>query len=513
MVIKLTLKMNQSTFLKKLAYALAWILLFSPPFLIRGNGKEVGYTLLAAFFFYPLAQSRKALAIFAPLLIFIGAANIFHAQFLGNMIDEFSVATLLRTEVHEATEFLGLINHQMIFVLLCWLVASCGCSYFLFKQCGVDQEPAFQNWKKKTLLGIGLLWCSFFAFGVTQQFTANDYVHKLRHIYPMHMVKASMRYADLEKDVFYQPKLPPRPVTAQVNTLVVVIGESASSHRWSLLGYQAADTNQSLHPISGLRTYKVMANGFNTAKALPYILTGQSAFDSQKNASPSFLDLAQHAGYKTFVFSNSRFNDKSEDMYSQILRRSADVYAKVGNGAHDEVMTSWLEKSLADEAPYKLVVLHTYGSHPDITKRYPRSLYPEGDSYDNSIRYTSDLLANWIRMVDAASDKPSAVLYVSDHGLGIPPCVDSPRQGNDQSVLEVPLVYWGNAAMRHIPMNEGVAVSDKPMEHSTTLAPEILVTAQGYNVRTAMPHLQDSRKLYFEGESYADLYRNDFCTP
>lgn len=217
----------------------------------------------------------------------------------------------------------------------------------------------FAKWQKKILLGIGLLWTSFFAFGVTQQFTTTDYVQKLRHIYPMHMAKAAVRYGDLEKEVFYQPTLPALPGTAQVNTLVVVIGESASSHRWSLLGYQGDDTNQSLRQIAGLRTYKVMAHGLNTAKALPYILTGQSAIDSQKNASPSFLDLAQYAGYKTFVFSNSRFNDKSEDMYSQILRRSADVYAKVGNGAHDEVMTSWLEKALADEAPYKLVVLHT----------------------------------------------------------------------------------------------------------------------------------------------------------
>ena len=260
-----------------------------------------------------------------------------------------------------------------------------------------------------------------FAFGVTQQFTATDYVQKLRHIYPMHMAKAAVRYGDLEKEVFYQPTLPARPGAAQVNTLVVVIGESASSHRWSLLGYEGDDTNQSLRQIAGLRTYKVMAHGLNTAKALPYILTGQSAIDSQKNASPSFLDLARHAGYKTFVFSNSRFNDKSEDMYSQILRRSADVYAKVGNGAHDEVMTSWLEKALADEAPYKLVVLHTYGSHPDISKRYPHSRYQGGDAYDNSIRYTSDLLADWIHMLDTATAEPSALLYVADHGLGFLP--------------------------------------------------------------------------------------------
>ena len=168
----------------RLGSLLAWILLFSPPFLIRSYGKEVGYTLLAALFFYPLALSRKSLAICIPLLIFIGAANIFHAQFLGNMIDEFSLATLLRTEAHEAAEFLNSINRQMILVVLCWLVASFGCGYFLFKNCKAGAAP-FQKWEKRILLGIGLLWTSFFAFGMTQQFTVNDYVHKLRHIYPV----------------------------------------------------------------------------------------------------------------------------------------------------------------------------------------------------------------------------------------------------------------------------------------------------------------------------------------
>lgn len=504
--------MNQSSFVMRLGYLLAWILLFSPPFLIRATGKEVGYTLLAALFFYPLALSRKSLAICIPLLILVGTANIFHAQFLGNMIDEFSVATLLRTEAHEAAEFLDLINRQMILVVLCWLVVSLGCGYFLFRHCSEKAFP-FAKWQKKILLGIGLLWTSFFAFGVTQQFTTTDYVQKLRHIYPMHMAKAAVRYGDLEKEVFYQPTLPAKPGAAQVNTLVVVIGESASSHRWSLLGYEGDDTNRSLRQIPGLRTHKVMAHGLNTAKALPYILTGQSALDSQKNASPSFLDLAQHAGYKTFVFSNSRFNDKSEDMYSQILRRSADVYAKVGNGAHDEVMTSWLEKALADEAPYKLVVLHTYGSHPDISKRYPHSRYRGGDAYDNSIRYTSDLLADWIHMLDTATAEPSALLYVADHGLGVPPCVDSPRHGNDQSVLEVPLAYWANAALRATEEEGEPSISDGAIEHSTTLAPEMLVAAQGYDVQTAMPHLEDSRRLHFDGVPYAELYRDDACTP
>ena len=498
--------------LPKLAYLLAWILLFTPPFLIRTTGREFGYTLLAALFFFPLALYRKTLAFCIPLLILVGAANIFHAQFLGNMIDEFSVATMLRTEIHEAREFFDVVTGRMVWAALLWLFVSAASSYYLWRNCRFQSER-FPLWNKRVLVSGALLWVSFFAFGVTQQFGVNDYVHKLRHIYPMHMAKAAVRYQELTQEVFYQPVLPAKPDAALAKTLVLVIGESSSSHRWSLLGYKDEDTNQSLKSISGLRSRAVMANGFNTAKALPFILTGQSSLDSQKNASPSFLDLAQHAGYKVFVFSNSRFNDKSEDMYSQIFRRSADVYAKVGNGEHDEVMTARLAQSLADQAEYKLIVLHTYGSHPDISKRYPHSRYQGGDAYNNSIRYTSDLLAQWIRMVDSASNASSALLYVADHGLGVPPCVETVRHGNGQSSLEVPLVYWANAALAQHQPKEVFEFSESIIERSTTLAPELLVGLQGYSVAAAMPHLQSSRILELDGKPYSELYRKDACTP
>ena len=498
--------------LPKLTYLVVWILLFAPPFLIRTTGKELGYTLLAALFFFPLALYRKTLALCAPLLIFVGAANIFHAQFLGNMIDEFSIATMLRTETHEAREFLDVINARMVWIVLLWLFVSSASSYYLWRNCRFQSER-FPVWNKRVLIGGGLLWASFFAFGVTQRFGVNDYVHKLRHIYPMHMAKAAVRYQELTQEVFYKPVLPVKPDSVLTKTLVLVIGESSSSHRWSLLGYKDEDTNQPLKSIAGLHARAVLANGFTTAQALPFILTGQSSPDSQKNTSPSFLDLAQHAGYKTFVFSNSRFNDKSEDMYSQILRRSADVYAKVGNGEHDEVMTSWLAQSLADQAAYKLIVLHTYGSHPDISKRYPHATYQGPDSYNNSIRYTSDLLAQWIGMVDQVSDVPSALLYVSDHGLGTPPCVETTRHGNGQSALEVPFLYWSNAGLQKSQAEKILEFSDIVIERSTTLAPEMLVSLQGYDVKTAMPHLQSSRILQLDGKPYAELYQKDACAP
>ena len=503
----------KKSFVLRIGYLLAWVLLFSPPFLIQTTTRQAGYILLSALFFFPLALYRKSLAISAGVLIFLGSLNIFHAQFLGSLIDEFAIATVMRTESHEVMEFLDLINITMILSLLAWVTISSACGLFLWRHRD-SQQLAFPKQNRFMKAGIGLLWAGFFLFGMATQSRGKDYLYRLRNFYPVPMVQAGVRYGEITHSIFYTPQLPAAaPEKSPVRTLVVVIGESASGQRWSMLGYEGEDTNQSLRNIDHLQVHKVLANGTNTAQALPYILTGQSAADSQRNAAPSFLDLAKHAGYKTFVFSNSRFFDKTEDLYSQILRRSADVYRKAGNGAHDEVMTPLLEQALADTAPYKLIVLHTYGSHPDIAKRYPASRYPGADAYNNSIRYTSDLLARWIGLIDAASEAPSAMLYVSDHGLSVPPCVESPRHGRDRAVFEVPLAYWANAALSKVQGQDWLKQADGRLEHSTSLAPALLARAQGYELQAAMPQLQDSRLLQIEGRPYAQLFRQDSCKP
>ncbi|WP_156920068.1 phosphoethanolamine transferase [Comamonas composti] len=494
----------------RLLYFAIWTVLFLPPLLIHPSLKEAAYSLGSAFLLFPLVRHKALLLIACLALALVGAANIFHASFLGSLVDEFALATLMRTESQETQEFLSSLKTASILKPLLWLLVCALASSYLWRR-QAQQGLAPSRWSK-VLLGAPLvLWAGLGITGVVRHYDAEAYADQVRHVYPMQMTLAVMRYQELSGSVFYTPQLPPRPTApAAAQTLVVVIGESASSHRWSLLGYEGEDTNQALRSLPGLSLQAVLANGKNTAKALPFLLTGQSALDSLKNQAPTFIDLARQAGFKTFVFTNSRFFDKSEDIYTQALRRSADIYQKVGNGALDEVLTTPLASALADASPHKLIVLHTYGSHPKISKRYPSFRYRGADTYDNSIRYTSDLLAEWIGML-ASTQGASALYYTSDHGLGMPPCSQTYEHGFNRSTYEVPFMTWASPQFQQT--HPGL-LDDRSGQivHSTTLLPTLVAQAMGYAPATDLPQMQDSRVLLVEGLAYKDLFKKNACS-
>lgn len=80
------------------------------------------------------------------------------------------------------------------------------------------------------------------------------------------------------------------------------------------------------------------------------------------------------------------------------------------------------------------MVIHTYGAHPTYSDRYTREeafFLPDRiiksskdtrdvliNAYDNAIRMTDGLLADFIAALDSTG-RPAAMLYVSDHGEDI----------------------------------------------------------------------------------------------
>ncbi len=77
-------------------------------------------------------------------------------------------------------------------------------------------------------------------YALIQQLNANTFMRKAKSLYPLHVVRAAMRQQEIAAGLFLPPLLPSSAPNAssQVDTIVVVLGESATAHRWSLLGYQ-----------------------------------------------------------------------------------------------------------------------------------------------------------------------------------------------------------------------------------------------------------------------------------
>ncbi len=421
---------------------LAWSFLFTPALL--HDSSWIAWILVpaSALLIWPLTATRIVLIPALITLSLLGAINIFHIGFFGYLADEFFIATALRSNQNEMKEFVQTLPALQIAQVLAWCMAA----FFASKTIIRSRSHGSYTAPRTSYLCAMLIWAALAAWGVSKKMDSTTFFQKMHRVYPMHLVQASFRHHEMEQGLFYHPLIPVQPPEhVLAKTIVVVLGESATAQRWSLLGYQDADTNAPLRNKAGVAATQVRAEGPNTASALPFMLTGFSASESVARQAASFIDLAHHAGYKTFVFTNSRFNNQQEDFYSLALRRSTDVYKKVGDGDFDEVLTPFLQTALSDTAEHKLIVLHTYGSHPGVNQRYPATRYQLPDPYDNSILYTSDLLEQWISIAQQSNPSSSLLLYASDHGLVMPPLSQTYRTGDAPSTYEVPLLLWSGA--------------------------------------------------------------------
>lgn len=501
----------------------AWLLFFTPNLLPGASASAVGHLLLSALCFAPLLLVRPLLPVVLGLLTLLGCANIVHASFFGALVDEFFLATLLRTTPAETAEFLPTVPSRAWVGVGLWLLACAWATRTLWRT--LPQVRGKSLLLRRVWQGAGLFWVLVLVYTLVQQLNANTFMRKAKSLYPLHVARAAMRQQEIATGLFQPPVLPSTPPDAstQVDTIVVVLGESASAQRWSLLGYRGANTNAPLADIPGIAATTVLAQGWNTAAALPYMLTGMSALESSNRRAPTFLDLAQHAGYKTFTFSNSRFFSAQEDFFSYALRRASAVYQKVGNGDLDEVLTDSLRTALADPAPRKLIVLHTYGSHPLLQERTPRSYRALEDAYDNNIHYSSHLLAQWVALLrDAAQDHKeqhsALLLYTSDHGILFPPCAEDYRHGAGLTSFEVPMLIWTNPALRAQhpsllpafaqPEGDGANLS----EHSNALLAELAIRAVGYGDWLLQPGWPSSANPSLNGRPWTQLRQLNACT-
>lgn len=247
--------------------------------------------------------------------------------------------------------------------------------------------------------------------------------------------------------------------------VVVVIGESSSAGRWSLLGY-GRETNPRLSKEKNMVVFgDVIALSTATRSAVPGVLSDRPALrpdgSVDLNPNPSFITAFKEAGYKTYWYSNQAPFGKFDSSIA-VHARESDVVRFFNpatfdsTGSFDGVLLGPLADTLKENGK-KLVIIHTLGSHFDYKQRYPKEFGVFGesaegvvseesllnDSYDNSINYTDYFLAEVIRLVNAKSSK-AVVAYFSDHGVDLPggKCKYRDASRFSESAYHVPLIFW-----------------------------------------------------------------------
>ena len=502
--------------------ALAWWFLCSPVLWMWPSGRTLLDTVVSAAVLAPVFLWRRVGQAAAWLLVLIGAVYLGYFLAVRSAPDEYFWFTLLGSHAQEAVEYASSWRWRDALWLLAWLAPATAVAWWLARRVRPVRRPVW----RRVLALLGLVWV---AWGVVSAFKGDSVeatLRKINRVYPVAMFESYARQQVASHQIFAVPRVAAPTAPARADLIVLVIGESASAQRWSLLGYGGHDTNAALRPLQAdLQALPVLANGNNTALALPVLLSGQGLEHLPPQGLPTYLDWARAAGFRVATFSNQSTSGTAETFFHAAYRQRSDWYVNLPDGEYDGALTPLLQQALGEareSGQPLLVTLHTYGSHPRTGKRYPPERAHWDDVYDNSIAYASELLAQWIGLLQTEGQGRRAVLlYLSDHGLNLLDCGGNYTHGSARSAYEVPLLAWSNAAFRAAqpawaaqlahhaqPAPEGLPRLDNRVFAAT------VADLLGYGGATAYPSLgapQDAPEPLLGGQPYRARAQANAC--
>lgn len=242
------------------------------------------------------------------------------------------------------------------------------------------------------------------------------------------LVRSNHEYINIGTDAVYVAQNS----DSKPNLIVLVIGETARAANFSLGGY-AHDTNRDLLPYVDDLFYfeQTTSCGTSTAVSLPCIFSNQP----RKRFKPgtevytdNLLDIFKRSGY------NVLWRENNSGCKNVCNRVETETFCH-NYACKDEILLKNFEQKINSFNGNGLVVLHQQGSHgPAYFNRYPKeferytptcqtedlsqcSQQQVINSYDNSLAYTSYMLAQTIKHLQKLSANYNVtLLYVSDHG-------------------------------------------------------------------------------------------------
>jgi len=362
-------------------------------------------------------------ALVAVLILAAGAA--YFISDYGAVIDRHALASVYESNAREASEWL---SARMIWTialygllpaaLLCWIK--------------VEWQPVWREaWSRFKLAALAL----FLLIGAALV-SGKDIASLLRNnmalrfvVNPYSLLTAQLSYLDHARSdqmawtsiALDAKRAAPLLAGRKPIVVILVIGESARASSLHLNGY-GRDTDLELQPIPLVNFSHVSSCGTNTATSLPCMFSdlGRKYYDdSTAKHRDNLLDVLMRANYDVLWLDN---NTGSKGLAKHATERNlADGTEPplCGNeGCLDEVLLADLRQTLPTINKDTVIVVHMLGSHgPAYYARYPQefaAFTPECrtnelqrcsdveilNTYDNSILYTTHILANMIGLLD-----------------------------------------------------------------------------------------------------------------
>ncbi len=225
---------------------------------------------------------------------------------------------------------------------------------------------------------------------------------------------------------------PGRDDTGGREIYVLIIGETARAHNWSLYGYEKKTTPHA-DTMSNLIKFNALTQSNTTHKSVPMLLTPADAENYELiYRCKSIITLFKECGFKSIYLTNHNYNGTFMENYFNEADISISLRESGWGNNHDYPMADTLETMLKREKGNKLfVVMHLYGSHFKYSERYspefarwqpdhaevisPKFKQELANGYNNSILSTDYLLDRIISTIRNEQCQ-SFVVYASDHG-------------------------------------------------------------------------------------------------
>ena len=424
-----------------IVYALFTVCVFNASFLSQLWGNVSWVAFGGVFVLLVILYTALQLLIFGNRtikffsLLFL-CANAVAAYFISTYhiaLNKMMLSNVLDTNFFEATEWLG--KSFWLYILFLCIVPAFLVIKFQIKVPGF--KTRFKFFLSAILLG-GILSTPFMVykkdvsiflkenFNLKYQLVPSSYIYSLVSLVKNHLEE--VRFIDSTKGLVQKKYWK----GDKKNLLVFVLGESLREANFSLSNYER-DTAEPLRKYEqDLVVFKkTMSCGVSTRVSLPCMFTAysQNNYDERGiSYTSNALDILQKSGLDVLWLDNELGCNK-------VCRNIPTEFTCDSRECVDSELNNVFKEKLPDLKEDAVVVLHQRGSHgPRYDLREPEEFrkwtpycqdadyqncsYQEiVNAYDNSIYYTSFLLADLIETLSEAKDRYNPILiFISDHG-------------------------------------------------------------------------------------------------
>jgi glucan phosphoethanolaminetransferase (alkaline phosphatase superfamily) len=410
--------------------------------------------VVVAFVLNLFSFNRYVLSIVFSIFVIANAIFFYMDYFLGVSISLSVIMAIVQTNSKEAVESLSVISYKSIPIALVFVILPIYLS-FKFK---LSSEKILDSLKEKLgLLFIFILLIFISLFTNLNKLTQDNdprgvrYIYLLLNInteqYPINWVYNTGKYFSINQGNFTFSDIPTKNKFSatqknQPFNIVLVIGETARSDRFSLGGYKRK-TNPLLEKRENLVFFNNFYSCYNmTIPSVSCLLGFKKGKDFVANLDKnlthnveSFVPIFKNANFDTFLISSNSYKPR-DPMFQRIKEINSITYLAHSLGNKDEDLIPLLQKIIDTEnknKPNKLIILHTMGSHYKYSARYPEEFQKWSpicssltdrnvtdcdkkyldNEYDNTILYTDHILNE---IMNVLNNTNSILIYVSDHG-------------------------------------------------------------------------------------------------